>query len=100
MKHIRLVTTTVALTCALATSGAWAAQNDAARDRAISREVANDLIKDVAIGPYGIRVRSRDGVVYLSGSVGTVRDWKVAAQEARGTAGVTAVQNDLSVLIR
>jgi len=54
-----------------------------------------------AVGPYGIRVRStRDGVVHLSGSVQTIRDWRAAEREARDRSGVTDVQNDLSILVR
>jgi osmotically-inducible protein OsmY len=38
--------------------------------------------------------------VYLSGSVATIRDWKQADRDARGTSGVSEVQNDLSILMR
>jgi osmotically-inducible protein OsmY len=98
MRHTRYIGTALALSCALAAGGAWASTS--ANDHDISREVVSDLYKDVAVGPYGLRVHTRDGVVRLSGSVGTERDWRRAEQEARNTAGVAAVQNDLTVLIR
>ena len=105
MTHIRYIATTLALS-ALATGSAWAASgadpgvNPRGNDRDISRQLANDLIRQVAVGPYGVRVRTQNGIVRLSGSVGSVIDWKKADAEARGTDGVVAVQNDLSVLIR
>ena len=98
MKHTRYIGTALALSCALATGGAWAATST--NDHDISRQVVNDLYRDVAVGPYGLRVRTRDGVVRLSGSVGTERDWRTAERQAREAPGVTAVQNDLTVLIR
>ena len=96
MKHTRSLVIALALAAGLATSTAWAADGD----RDISRQVATDLIRTVAIGPYGIQVRAQNGVVRLNGSVGTINDWKRAEQQAREVAGVSEVQNNLSVLIR
>jgi osmotically-inducible protein OsmY len=99
MKHIRSIGTLLALSCAVATGSAWAAQGASATD--ISRQVATDLYKNVGVGPYGIQVHvTTTGVVRLTGSVGTERDWRTAQREARNTDGVAGVQNDLSVLMR
>ena len=105
MKHIGYVAATLAASCALVAGSAWAdgassSVNRSANDRDISREIASDLIKDTAVGPYGVWVKSRNGVVQLTGSVGTVNDWKKANRDARNVDGVAEVQNDLSVLIR
>jgi hyperosmotically inducible protein len=92
MKHIFAVS--VALSCVFAAGSAWA-------DVASSKQVATEILKDTAVGPYGVRVRTtQDGVVHLSGSVITIRDWKTAEADARDASGVTGVQNDLSVLVR
>jgi hyperosmotically inducible protein len=104
MRHVGYVTATLA---ALAAGSAWAADNHtrsdvnaAVSDSEISRQVASDLIKDTAVGPYGVRVESRDGMVHMSGSVGSINDWMKADEDARNVEGVAGVQNDLSVLIR
>jgi osmotically-inducible protein OsmY len=98
MKHTRYISAALALSCALVTGGAWAATR--ANDHEISRQVVNELYRDVGVGPNGLRVRTRDGVVRLSGSVGTEWDWRMAERQARDAPGVTDVQNDLTVLIR
>lgn len=85
--------TAVALSCVFATGSAWAAPD--------SKQVATQILKDAAVGPYGVRVRTTaDGVVHLTGSVISIRDWKTAESTARDVSGVTGVQNDLSVLVR
>ena len=84
----------------LAFTFAASAASAAEGDRDISRQLTNDLYRSVAIGPYGVRVRTVNGVVRLSGSVGTVRDYWVAQRQAQDASGVSDVQNYLSVLIR
>ena len=103
MKHIRYVAIAAALSCALGTAwadGANQSVDPPSKDRSIRKDLATQLLRDTAVGPYGIQVRARNGFVRLSGSVGTVRDWKKAQEVARSSDGVAEVQNDLSVLIR
>ena len=103
MKHIRYVATTIALSCAFGTGWANSANtsvNPPVKDSSISRQLTTQLLHDTAVGPYGVRVIAQNGFVRLSGSVGTVRDWKKADEVARNTDGVADVQNDLSILIR
>jgi osmotically-inducible protein OsmY len=101
MKHVRFVGTTVALSCAFAACSAWADVASTSGGAPSSKQVAREILKDAAVGPYGVRVRTtRDGVIHLSGSVVTIRDWKTAEADARDANGVTDVQNDLSVLVR
>ena len=101
MKHIRFVATGLALSCAFAAGGAWADAASTSGDAPSSKQVATAILKDTAVGPYGVRVRtSRDGVAHLTGSVITIRDWKTADMDARDASGVTGVQNELSVLVR
>jgi len=99
MKHIFAMT--AALSCVFAAGSAWADAASTTGDAPSSKQLAGEILKDTAVGPYGIRVRTtRDGVVHLSGSVITIRDWKTAEADARDANGVTGVQNDLSVLVR
>jgi osmotically-inducible protein OsmY len=99
MRHIGYVAAGLAASCALAAGTAWA-HNAGSGDTQISREVASDLIKDTALGPYGVQVRSHDGRVEMTGSVLTARDWNKAAEDARNVEGVGEVQNNLSILTR
>lgn len=97
----KIFATTLALACGVAAGAAWADVANTTADLPNSRQLASDILKEAAVGPYGIRVRStRDGVVHLSGSVQTIRDWRAAEREARDGSGVTDVQNDLSILVR
>ena len=92
---------TVAVACAFGAGSAWADVASTTGDAPSSKALAGEILKDTAVGPYGVRVRTtRDGVVHLSGSVITIRDWKTAEADARDASGVTGVQNDLSVLVR
>ena len=105
MIRTRYVASTLALSCALAATSAWAdaantSQSSARDDNIASKQLATELLQDVAPGPYGLRVQNRNGYVRLSGSVGTVRDWMKADEIARNAAGGAEVQNDLSVLNR
>lgn len=104
MIRTRYVISTLALTSALAASSAWADAaytNSAARDDNVSsKQLATELLQEVAPGPYGLRVQARNGYVRLSGTVATVNDWMKADETARNAAGGAEVQNNLSVMIR
>lgn len=101
MKHF--FATSLALICAFAAGGAWAEAASISRDApsSNSRQIATEILKNTAVGPYGIRVRTtRDGVVHLTGSVISIRDWKTAETDARDASGGAGVQNNLSILVR
>ena len=104
MRHIGYVAASLAASCVLVAGNASAASASSGRsepsDTQISRDIASDLIRDTAIGPYGVWVRSRDGMVELRGAVATVKDWKRAEEDARNAEGVDEVQNNLSILVR
>ncbi len=105
MIRTRYVTSTLALTCALAAGSVWAdAENTAVtgvRDENVaSKQLATELLQEVAPGPYGLRVQARNGYVRLSGTVATVNDWMKADATARSAAAGADVQNNLSVMIR
>jgi hypothetical protein len=87
------------LGAAFALAGALATGSASAADD-LSRQLANDLYKEVAVGPYGLRVRAINGVLRLTGSVGTVRDWQVAQRMATDAAPGADIRNDLNVVIR
>ncbi len=101
----RYVVPVLAFSCAVAASSAWADAADAAvsatRDENISsKQLATELLQQVAPGPYGLRVQARNGYVRLSGTVATVQDWMKADETARNAASGAEVQNNLSVMIR
>src|SRR5215467_12852309 len=104
MKHIGYVATGLAASCVLIAGNASAASTSSGRDEPtdnqISRQIASDLVRDTAVGPYGVWVHSRDGMVALTGSVATLKDWQKASEDARNAEGVEGVQNDLSILMR
>jgi hyperosmotically inducible periplasmic protein len=104
MKRTRSVAATFALASALAAAGgAWAADamksaDPPIRDSKITKLVRSELHKDTVAS--GIKVKTRDGVVQLSGIVATQADREKAEQDARGVAGVSDVKNDLTVSAR
>ncbi|HTU61958.1 MAG TPA: BON domain-containing protein [Polyangiales bacterium] len=99
MKHF--FATTVALSCAFAAGSAWADAANVSTDAPSSRQIASEILKNTAVGPYGFRVRTTsDGVVHLTGSVISIQDWKTADADARNASGVAGVQNNLSILVR
>jgi osmotically-inducible protein OsmY len=106
MIRTRFVASTLALSCALAATSAWADAGNTPIDSPVrdndttSRQIATELLQEVAPGPFGLRVQARHGQVRLSGSVASIRDWTRAEQIARSSAGDAEIQNDLSVLIR
>jgi osmotically-inducible protein OsmY len=105
MSRIRYPVAIVALSSVLAGTSAWAdagsttASSSAKDSNITSRQLATQLLQDVAPGPYGLRVQARNGYVRLSGSVASIRDWMKADEDARN-AGAGEVQNNLAVLIR
>jgi hyperosmotically inducible periplasmic protein len=97
----QILAATVALAGVCAAGSAWADIANTRGDAPDSKQVASEILKDTAVGPYGVRVRATpDGVVHLTGSVISIRDWKTAEATARDASGVTGVQNNLSVLVR
>src|SRR5689334_18352706 len=104
MRHIGYVAAGLAASCLLIAGNAWSASSRSGRDEPtdnqISKDIASDLIRDTAVGPYGVWVHSRDGMVELTGSVATIKDWQKASEDARSAEGVEGVQNDLSILMR
>jgi hypothetical protein len=105
MIRTRHITSALALSCAVAASSAWAdAENTAVsgvRDGNItSKQLATDVLQQVAPGPYGLRVQARNGYVRLSGTVATVNDWKKADETVRNAASGADIQNNLSIMIR
>ena len=97
----QILATTVALSCVFVAGSAWADVANTSGDAPNSKQLAVEILKDAAVGPFGVRVRTTsDGVVHLTGSVITIRDWKTAEADARDASGVTGVRNDLSILVR
>jgi hyperosmotically inducible protein len=64
-------------------------------DEEISIRVQASLLDDPAVKAYGIDVNTREGIVYLTGSVGTDEERTRAVQLARETAGVKDVRSSL-----
>jgi osmotically-inducible protein OsmY len=67
-------------------------------DEKITANVREAIEQHPDLGPPGgIRVQTRDGVVYLSGIVDTGLSSENAAIVARSVSGVTGVVNNVSV---
>jgi hyperosmotically inducible protein len=66
-----------------------------AKDADIKKAVKDRLTKDAQLKKAGIDVRADNGVVTLTGDVGTVRESARASEVARGVPGVRAVKNEL-----
>jgi hyperosmotically inducible periplasmic protein len=85
-----------------ATSGATATaaqQNKAAKaaNRALSRKVRAALAKDKNISVANVSVRAKGGAVTLQGAVPDQSQVDRATEVAKGVAGVTSVQNALTI---
>ena len=105
MIRTRYVASTLAVSLTLAATTGWAdAENTVAtatrNENIASKQIATELLQEVAPGPYGLRVQARNGYVRLSGSVVTIQDWMKADETARNAASGAEVQNNLSVMIR
>lgn len=102
MKHHKHYVTTAALSCLLAASGAFAAENNAGNDHPvkdsyITTKVKAELTNDSSTKAKDIKVTTKDGVVVLSGTVRSAAEKEKAEQDARGIKGVTEVRNQLTV---
>src|SRR5215471_20690454 len=88
---------------ALAAGGVYAADADSAhtdqpvKDSYITTKVKAELAKDTATKAHEIHVTTKDGVVALSGTVGSKAEKEKAETDARGIKGVVDVNNGLEV---
>ena len=102
MTRTQSVAAAVALTSALLTGSAWA--NDPGskpvNDSSITKQVRSEVTRETAASPQGIQVKTRNGMVYLTGTVATEQQRRKAEEVARGIEGVTGVQNNLTVAAR
>jgi len=92
-----------AAACALAAGGVFAADTGAAetghpvKDSYITTKVKAELAKDSATKAHEIHVKTKDGVVALSGIVASKAEKEKAETDARGVKGVVDVNNGLEV---
>ncbi len=56
-----------------------------------------DRLEEAGLGPYGLKVRCRQGTVSLQGIVDVLTEKETAARVAEGTPGVVRVINDVTV---
>lgn len=66
-------------------------------NRALSRKVRAALAKDKDVSVANITVRAKDGAVTLQGTVPEQSQVDRAAEVAKGVAGVTSVNNALTI---
>jgi len=78
------------------TSATWAAKKDI-KDADITRAVETELINDPAVSAHLIDVRTRNGIVSLSGSVENLLSKEQAVRSAESVKGVRSVVNTLEV---
>ena len=81
----------------LAASAASVAGDESARDATLSARVKTALTSDTAIESRAIEVKTKDGIVQLSGFVSSEEQRTAALLRARAVPGVTEVRNDLSI---
>lgn len=67
--------------------------NDGISDAEITSGVQSKLAAESRLAPYTINVKTDDGVVHLSGDVGTGGERDVAESLALGSRGVVRVDN-------
>ncbi|HWG30730.1 MAG TPA: BON domain-containing protein [Steroidobacteraceae bacterium] len=103
MRAKRVSMLVAAATCALAAGSVFAADADTAhrdhpvKDTYITTKVKAELAKDSATKAHEIKVTTKDGVVALSGIVGSKAEKEKAETDARGIKGVVDVNNGLEV---
>jgi len=86
--------------CALLASGVTVADTKSDQpvaDSAITTKVKAELSKDKATQARNIKVTTKDGVVTLSGTAGSVAEKQKAEQDASNVKGVVGVTNTLEV---
>ncbi|MCY1227043.1 BON domain protein [compost metagenome] len=66
-------------------------------DTAITTKVKVGLVDQKDLSSVHIHVRTRQGVVRLTGSVPTTTERQMATDVAKGVSGVTSVENHLGV---
>lgn len=66
-------------------------------DSAITAAVKSKMVADSDVKAHNIDVNTENGVVYLMGKVGSVREKSEAERIARETDGVVSVVNHLQV---
>ena len=66
-------------------------------DSGITAAVKSKMVADSDVKAHNIDVNTENGVVYLMGKVGTVREKSEAERIARETDGVVSVVNHLQV---
>lgn len=66
-------------------------------DTTITTKVKASLLDQKNLSSMHIHVRTRDGVVRLTGSVPTATERRMATEVAKGVTGVMSVQNHLGV---
>ncbi len=88
--------------CVLMVSGAFAEtttgkSDQPVTDTMITTKVKAELTKDDTTKARHISVKTKDGVVHLSGVVESPTEKQKAEEDARGIKGVLDVSNDLTV---
>ncbi|CAJ0791615.1 Osmotically-inducible protein Y [Ralstonia psammae] len=66
-------------------------------DTSITTKVKANLLDQKKLSSMHIHVRTRDGVVRLTGSVPTATERRMATEVAKGVTGVTSVENHLGL---
>jgi hyperosmotically inducible protein len=67
-------------------------------DAGITTAVKTKMLADTAVSGLKIDVDTKDGVVILSGNVGSAAEKRRAVEIARGTDGVKSVKDQLKIV--
>jgi len=107
MRTGKLMTATALAASVLFSTGAMAADADAdapkqsmgeyASDAVVTTKVKAAFVADDTLSALDIAVETHDGVVTLTGTVGTEAEVEQAARVARDIEGVKQVRNDIKV---
>lgn len=105
MRTRKLMTATALGASVLFSAGAFAADAEApkqsvgeyASDAMVTTKVKAAFVADDTLGALDIAVETNDGVVTLTGTVGTEAEVEQAARVARDIEGVKQVSNDIKV---
>jgi len=96
MYRKRLLWATAAL-CSLSLSAAFADDQHPIKDSYITTKVKSELVGDFGTRASHISVKTKDGVVALTGRVGSSDDKDRAEHDAKHVKGVVDVINKLEV---
>ncbi len=96
MKFLVLLVVTIAL-MGCASSQKQSSPGDYIDDTVITTKVKAAIFDDPDLKVMQISVKTRQGIVQLSGFVNSAQDVRRAGEVARGVAGVESVKNDLIV---